>query len=71
MKADVQELGPDRVAILSEDDIADCFAQQYREELRYVAKWNQWLNYDGARWREEETLKVFDLVRKLCRELTW
>jgi putative DNA primase/helicase len=71
MKADVQELGPDRVTILSEDDIADCFAQQYREELRYVAKWSQWLSYDGARWREEQTLKVFDLVRKLCRELTW
>jgi putative DNA primase/helicase len=71
MKDDVKDLGPDRVTILSEDDIADCFAKQYREELRYVAKWGKWFNYDGMYWREEQTLKVFDLVRTLCRELTW
>jgi putative DNA primase/helicase len=70
MKDDVRDLPPDRVTILSEVDIADCFSEQYRNELRYVAKWGQWLRYDGIRWREEQTLKSFDLARQLCRELT-
>jgi hypothetical protein len=39
----VIELAPDRVTILSEVDIADCFASQYCNELGYVAKWGQWL----------------------------
>src|SRR5262249_48664693 len=39
-------------------------------ELRFVAKWGQWLRYDGKRWKEEETLLAFSLVRDLCRELT-
>jgi putative DNA primase/helicase len=30
--------------------------------------WNRWLQYDGVRWRIEETLGAFDLARKLCRE---
>jgi len=70
MKDNVIELASDRIAILSEVDIADCFAKQYRDELRYVAKWGQWLRYDGTCWREEKTLMAFDLARQLCRELT-
>jgi putative DNA primase/helicase len=66
----VVDLPPDRVDILSEIDIADCFAAQHKDELRYVAKWGQWYKYDGTRWREEQTLKTFDMARKLCRELT-
>jgi putative DNA primase/helicase len=70
MKDNVVELAPDRVTILSEVDIADCFAEMYRDQLRYVAKWGQWLRYDGTCWHEEQTLKAFDLARQLCRELT-
>jgi putative DNA primase/helicase len=66
----VIDLPPDRVDILSEIDIADCFAEQHKNELRYVAKWGQWLRYDGTRWREEQTLKTFDMARRLCKELT-
>src|SRR5258705_9994417 len=66
----VKDVPLDRVIVLSEVDIADCFAEQYRDELRYVAKWGQWLRYDGTRWREEQTLKAFDLARQLCREVT-
>jgi putative DNA primase/helicase len=58
------------VPVLSEVDIADCFAHQHREELRYVAEWGHWMMWDGACWRREKTLKAFDLARQLCRELT-
>src|SRR5260221_3619633 len=66
----IKDVAPDHVTFLSEVDIAECFAEQYRDELRYVAKWGQWLRYDGTRWREEQTLKAFDLARHLCREVT-
>jgi putative DNA primase/helicase len=71
MKADanIKDLAPDRVDVLSEVHIADCFAREYGNELRYVAKWGQWLRYDGKRWVEEPTLMAFDLARRLCREL--
>jgi len=29
--------------------------------------WNKWLQWDGARWRFEDTLHAFDLSRELCR----
>jgi putative DNA primase/helicase len=64
------DLPPERVNILSEIDIADCFADQHKDELRYVAKWGQWFKYDGTRWKEEQTLKTFDMARHLCKELT-
>jgi putative DNA primase/helicase len=51
-----------------EDAIALEFAEQHAHDLRYVAIWNRWLQYDGVRWRIEETLGAFDLARKLCRE---
>jgi putative DNA primase/helicase len=51
-----------------EDAIALEFAEQHAHDLRYVAMWNRWLQYDGVRWRIEETLGAFDLARKLCRE---
>src|SRR5438128_2069022 len=50
-----------------QDGAAIQFAQQYGESFRYVAKWNQWLEYDGVRWRFEETLKAFDKARALLR----
>jgi hypothetical protein len=70
MNDGVADLPPERVLILSEVDIADCFANQHANELRYVAKWGQWFRYDGRCWREEPTLMAFDLARALCRELT-
>jgi hypothetical protein len=50
-----------------EDALALEFAAQHQDKLRYVAKWNRWLMYDGKRWAEDDTLHIFDLVRALCR----
>jgi putative DNA primase/helicase len=51
-----------------EDTLALQFASRHQDELRFVAKWNRWLMYDGKRWAEDDTLHIYDLVRALCRE---
>lgn len=35
--------------------------------LRYVAKWGQWLIFDGTKWDVDETLKTFSMARQICR----
>jgi len=45
------------------------FAERHAGELRYVAMWSRWLNYDRARWQDDTTLDVFDRARALCREI--
>src|SRR5260221_12256521 len=35
--------------------------------MRFVARWNRWLTYDGALWRHDKTLFGFDQVREVCR----
>jgi putative DNA primase/helicase len=51
-----------------EDRIALDFSAQYAADLRYVAMWNKWLQWDNVCWRMETTLKPFDLARELCRD---
>jgi putative DNA primase/helicase len=35
--------------------------------VRYVAAWNTWYHFDGCRWKQDDTLKVFDLARQCLR----
>ncbi len=51
----------------SEEALALRFSRIYEGELRYVAGWGRWMCWDGARWREDDTLAVFDLCRTICR----
>ena len=51
----------------SDDALADRFVTCHGEDLRYVAQWGQWLEWDGRRWRQDRTVHVFDMVRKTCR----
>jgi putative DNA primase/helicase len=53
----------------SEEAIALEFAARHADTLRYVAKWNKWLVWDGTCWREDVKRRVFTLARKLCREI--
>jgi hypothetical protein len=53
----------------SEEELALLFSERHADELRYVALWGRWLKWDGMRWKHEDTLEVFDLARKLCREV--
>src|SRR6516225_2290601 len=55
----------------SDDALALRFAERYGNELRYVAKWSQWLRWTGTRWLRDDTLAAFDRARLICREATW
>jgi putative DNA primase/helicase len=44
------------------------FVKKHAGELRFVAAWNKWLNWNGVRWQDEKTLYAFDLARHVCRE---
>jgi putative DNA primase/helicase len=52
----------------SDDALALTFTERHAGELRYVAKWAQWLRWGGASWRPDDTLAVFDRARVICRE---
>src|SRR5262245_17736381 len=52
----------------SEDALALVFAERYADALRYTALWSRWLHFNGACWKPDETLHVFDMVRDLCRD---
>ena len=51
----------------TDDQIADIFAEQYRNHLRYVAAWGKWFLWQDGCWREEKTLRAFDLIRKTAK----
>jgi putative DNA primase/helicase len=51
----------------SEEALALRFSRKYASELRYVAGWGRWMCWDGTRWREDDTLAVFDRCRAICR----
>jgi putative DNA primase/helicase len=46
---------------------ADEFIVMYQADLRYVAKFGKWLVWRGTGWKEDETVRVFDLARRICR----
>ena len=51
----------------SEEALALRFSRKHEGELRYVAGWGRWMCWDGMRWREDDTLAVFDRCRAICR----
>lgn len=52
----------------SEDSLALHFADDHGIGLRYVAAWGKWFAWTGTHWGIENTLAVFDMARKICRE---
>ncbi len=60
---------PDRAPTFSDEAIALRFAERHAGDLRFVAKWGKWLSWTGTRWRFDDTLHAFGLVRLLCREV--
>ncbi len=57
----------DRPPAFSDEALALEFAEQHATHLRYVAAWGRWILWDGTRWQFDNTLRAFDLVRKICR----
>jgi P4 family phage/plasmid primase-like protien len=52
----------------ADDVLAKAFTAAH-PELRYVAAWNCWMQWDDLGWHRDTTLHVFDLARKLCAEV--
>lgn len=52
----------------TEDALALEFTRRHGATLRYVAAWGRWLQWNGERWKSEETHLAFDLARKVARE---
>ena len=57
----------DQTPRFSDIDLAQRFADRHAHRLRFVAKWSQWMSWDGQRWRFDTTLAAFDLARDLCQ----
>ena len=52
----------------TDDQIAEAFAEEHRNDLRFVAAWGKGFEWRGGCWREEKTLSgTFDLIRKTSR----
>ena len=58
----------DRPAEFSDDALALCFSALHGADLRYTAAWGQWCAWNGHAWKPDQTVAVFDLVRKVCRQ---
>jgi putative DNA primase/helicase len=63
-----EEIEDDRPPAFSDEALALGYAKWHVPLLRYVAAWGRWLIYDGQRWKPDDTLAAFDLVRHTCRE---
>lgn len=51
----------------ADDALALQFSYHFGAALRYVDAWGRWMAWDGSVWRKDDTLRVYDLVRKVCR----
>jgi len=58
----------DRPPAFSDEALALRFTESHKDRLRFVAAWGRWLIWDGSVWREDNTLKAFDLARAVCRQ---
>jgi P4 family phage/plasmid primase-like protien len=52
----------------SDDALALKFTARHAASLRFVAPWGRWLQWDGARWKFEDTLAAFDMARAVARD---
>jgi hypothetical protein len=64
-----EDESPDRAPEFSDEALALKFAELHVDELRYVALWGKWFLWNGSRWREDMKLRVFYLVRRMCRAI--
>lgn len=52
----------------AEEVLAQRFTAEYGDMTKYVSLWGQWLIWDGARWRTDNTLEVYDFARAIARQ---
>ena len=49
----------------SEDAVANVFVENFQRDHIYVPHWNRWLRWDGKRWADDATGKVYARIREL------
>lgn len=54
----------------ADDALGLRFSDTFAPALRFVASWNRWMLWDGTVWRHDDTLRVYDLVRRSCRAIS-
>lgn len=52
----------------SEESLALAFSQLHGSTLRFVSAWGRWYEWTGLVWRQDDTMHVWDLSRRVCRE---
>ena len=52
---------------LSDDALAQKFAERHCNDLRYIALWNHWYEWDSTRWAREPTQVALYHARAICR----
>jgi putative DNA primase/helicase len=52
----------------TDDALALRFCDRHEGVFLFVAAWGKWFRWDGARWRQDDTLYAYDLGRLVCRE---
>jgi putative DNA primase/helicase len=52
----------------TDEALALRFAETHSDDLRYVATLGKWFVWTGQQWKQDETLRAFDLARKVCRQ---
>src|SRR4051794_14089219 len=65
VESDADEARP---PAFTDEALALRFAEQHAGSLRYVEVWGRWLTWDGTRWKFDDTLAAYDLVRETCRK---
>jgi len=51
----------------SDDALALRFSEAHGDDARHVALWAKWLLWNGANWQLDDTMRAFDLARRICR----
>jgi putative DNA primase/helicase len=68
MNAAVAGIATELPPCLTEDSLAICFANRYRDQLRFDHHHGSWFHWTGHYWRREETKLAFNWAREICRE---
>jgi hypothetical protein len=61
-----EDIGP-LPAEFSDEALALQFTALHCENWRYTALWGEWLQWFLTRWGSEDTLRAFELARRICR----
>ena len=62
------DIGAKPIRDVTEDGLALTLVDTYQNQLRYTATWRKWHRWNGARWAEDRTVKIYDLARSVCRD---